>query len=293
MPNDASEEEKSAIVSDLNERMGFTGTSLQLKAADFEYNKSKREAYKILLNSTIGKFSMRNDFPEIKYVSSQEEIDDIVKNGEDITSIFSMGDFCQLQIKRQKVLTNKKSNPVVAAFVNALSRISMHKTILKLNTQHFKMLYTDCDSILVAGSKDIKPNINVGLCFGDFKEETKNVISYQALGKKNYCLTYTTPDGHTKSSFKIRGMSLTSHISQGHISAELFKQYLDAAQKGIKEENIVPQIRKMSYPEDFVVKKSIQYHTFSNVLTCQRIVDTKSIHMETFPWDFKKEHVST
>ena len=115
------------------------------------------------------------------------------------------------------------------SFVTAWARLSMLEHMRTLGRLGCKVFYTDTDSIIF-----LVPNKMVGEkvrllfrtdspAYGDWKSETTSpIISFVALGPKNY--SYTTADGETV--VKCRGFTLNNMAALKNISPRSMRQML-------------------------------------------------------------------
>jgi hypothetical protein len=284
MPSELSAREQDQFVEDINCKMNFMNSTLQLKKSDFVPVDAKRSCFKSMCNSIFGKFGQRDDFPDTHYVSSQEEIDDLLKNGKEIRSTFSFSKGCQIQCKSEEPKVSPYSNCVLTAFINALSRIDMHKHFICLLKQNCKLFYTDTDNIYFSCSKNIQPNIPIGHSFGEFKHEFGKLAVIESF----YAICVHYKDNiKEKTKIKVRALALSSKEAAQQISADLFKDFLKSYKEGHKRLVSIPQSRSKLCLKEIATGKEIQYFNFSNDVKCQRRVDKTNIWMKTYPWGYK------
>ncbi len=278
---------------ELNKKMGFTNTELELKSSDFLENKRLRQHYKLMLNAGLGKLAQRQKKSRSFFAKSEEEISTLTKEkGKGvITNIYGISDnICQVYTEDGSSDSNlgtlkssSNANPVLYAFITARTRITIHKNIMLLQRNSFNVYYCDCDSILFAGNKASPVPLDVGFAFGQFRSELKkdtNIQSFVAHGRKNYKLTYK--DGlETKSLFKLSGICLKSPLlSANKIFTEEVPQKADTGTKKIA------QIRHV-HKQKLSTTAEIQHISVRQDIICQRKVDYSKISRPTFPWGFR------
>ncbi len=237
--------------------------------------------------------------PSVLNVNTQAELDNVLEEGNEITSIVDFGDFCQIQCHREgkEARQSRKSNCLITAFICALSRIDMHSHMLKLLHQDSRicLYYTDTDNLVFSAPATLQPDLPVGYCFGDFRPEfggmspntVANIKSFRALGKKNISITYEI-NGKEETIFKVRGMSLGPSLAHNKLQPDTFKQFLVAHEKGLKDEVNIPQVRRQSNLDKGIGKK-VQKHQLSNHVSCDRWIDYSSEKMITYPWGYNEK----
>ncbi len=218
---------------------------MALSLSDFSYDASKREHLKIVLNSTFGKFGQKT-LPSLSYVTNQAELESLFHEGNEITGIVDFGDICQVQFERDERDTRNtraKSNCLITAFISALSRIDIHSHMLRLAKQEsITLYYCDTDNLIFSAPKSVEPDLPIGSCFGDFRPEfggmspetMANIVSFRALGKKNFSITYQI-NGKEETIVKVRGMSLMPSVAQEKLASRTFKKFMSTHEQGHQE----------------------------------------------------------
>ncbi len=270
--------------------MGFIGSDLELTQFSQNPDASKRSLVKNMMNSIIGKFAQRQNFPKTKYVSNSESIDEIFEKGEEEIVDFKTvtESICELQTiprisdvpfeKRE----NRKGNPIITAFVTSLSRIDMHKNILLLTQNKFQVLYTDTDSIIFAGpqNKRLPFDINAGLGF--FKPEySEPLTGFCCIGKKSYAINFQSQ----RSEAKVSGLSFTSQETKTSATFSDFKNLLET-NTGL---NPVPQARAKNSAIPLSVQKVIRYVQIPSTLNFNRVLRKTDKEMYTEPYGYKND----
>ena len=265
--------------------MGFSGTKLELSLEDFYSEPNLRQQFKLILNSMLGKLAQQPHKEHNQLVTSEKQLQEIMKNC-DITNIsITNEEFCHVSLKgKEASKVNKKGNCIVYAFITARTRILMHKNLIRLQKSGHNLFYTDCDSIIFSAKKGshIHP-IPIGGAFGDFKPELgkgAKITSFSCTGRKQFRLGYSLPNSKEEEIlFKIKGISLSSHIARQEVYNQFPKADTLAKDMAKEAKMSIPQIRRI---ENSCKKQIFHLSTNSN---CQRKGNNDE-NLTTFPWGF-------
>lgn len=283
-----SHEDKEKYVEEINTKMGFSGSKLELKIEDFSSDPDLRQQFKVILNSMLGKLAQQSPQETSQFVTSQRELRELMKN-HDITNVnIAANEFCHLSVQSKKPFdVNKKGNCVVYAFITARTRILMHQHLMALQKAKFSLYYTDCDSLIFVGEKTASLPLPIGFAFGDFKEELgfgTEIQSFSCTGRKQYRLAYTRKGNRNREEevlFKIKGISLTSQLAKKRVLDQFPTPDVLAQDIEAKKKICIPQVRR--------VKNSFRKQMFHiNVdSSCQRKC-TNDQALCTLPWGYIK-----
>jgi hypothetical protein len=178
---------------------------------------------KLLMNSLYGRFSMNDNFNELRIVE-EKSLNDLLNNDKIlIHDIFKIDNDFLVQIKKNEqqelissidhLVENHNINIAVASFVTAYARI--HMSIFK-NNKDFNLYYTDTDSIAI--DQPLNENLINSKILGKMKLEyivTKAIF----LSPKLYCLQTIDNQLITKT----RGLSHNIQLSYEDFEKLLFK----------------------------------------------------------------------
>ncbi len=263
--------------------MKFDGSTLALTAQDIRPDQAQRQLYKGMMNSVIGKFSQRSSFQNTQYVSQAQDIEDLVLAGADIADFQTISDdICEVQTTpTSKHEKNRKTNPIITAFVTSLSRIEMHQNILLLNKSGCCPYYTDTDSLIFSAPKHTTLPFELNGGLGYFKPEYKTPLNgFCCIGKKSYAIS--SYDNKTET--KICGLSLGSKGAKETVTFEDLEMFL--------LENVplkkVPQTRTNTKIADrtFSVHKAVRNINVTTSLNFSRILRNGKNGMFTTPYGF-------
>ncbi len=248
--------------------MKFTGSPLELRAEDINPDPTQRYLYKSMMNSVIGKFSQRLNFPKTQYVCNAQNIEDLLQTGAEITDFQTISDdICEVQTNPtctpQK---NRKTNPIITAFVTSLSRIEMHQNILLLKKKNCCPIYTDTDSLIFTAPKNTVLPFELNGGVGYFKPEYNGLNGFCCIGKKSYAVYTQTKETETK----VCGLSFVSKATKFSVSFDDFENFLS---KNIPLQSI-PQTRTHVHnsSDEFAVRKTMQRIRISTGLNFSRVL---------------------
>ena len=266
----------------LNANMKFEGTCLALRPQDIDPNPIKRQVYKGMMNSIIGKCAQKSNFPQTKYVSQAEQIEDILGAGDEIVDFQTLSqDICELEIGRTTESNNKhrKSNPIITAFVTSLSRIDMHKNILLLDKNHCSPYYTDTDSLIFSVPKTTTLPFELNGGLGYFKPEYREPITgFCCIGRKSYVVCTKAEE----TEMKICGLSFQSHVTQSAVSFRDFER-LVREKVPLKK---VPQSRTYKRRTTLGVYKTIKNVQIPSGLNFNRSIKSANNQIFTVPYGY-------
>ncbi len=233
------------------------------------------------MNSTVGKFCQRIGYTNTTYVSSAQEIEDLVQNQHAINDFTVLGEkVCEIQTLTPKVESQcRKTNPVIGSFVTALSRIDMHKHIITLKNHGYLPHYTDTDSLIFSGPKMRQVPLPISPKFGHFRKEYENPTGFCCIGKKNYAVSLLD---NQNTVLRVRGLSLKAKSMQAAVQFETFKDYLT---KNSKEVTLIPQQRLIKERQSFKISRKITHIKLASDLHFNRIL-TKSANYTTLPYGY-------
>ena len=175
--------------------------SLDINVEKFEFNVGMRSISKLCLNSLWGRFGMRTNMSQTKYVTEVSEfykilLDDKLDN---VNFQFINDDMVQMtyNFKDQFVDNSNNTNIFIACFTTSHARLMLYD---KLNYLKEKVLYFDTDSIIYVD--DGTKTVNTGDMLGDMTDELsgKVITNFVSTGPKSYSFKYG--DNNEKSAIK-------------------------------------------------------------------------------------------
>ena len=190
-----------------------THEGLDLFDDEFEKNPGLRYIAKILLNSFWGRFALRENLPEYKFIFSAEELYKIIENEsvEIIRARPLKHNLASVILKPKNIslvdISNNR-NIFIAAITTAWARMELYNYMDKISTNSkTQVLYCDTDSIIFNTSSPPSKNLDLGPYLGNLTNELKNnehIINYVSAGPKSYA--YVT--NFQNSCIKIKGFTL-------------------------------------------------------------------------------------
>ena len=225
-----SHKEKENLCELINSRMDLKN-EFEITTNNVLPNSQKRNFYKLMCNSLFGKFIQRTDKPQLRYVQSQDELNELYYSGTRIDDFFCVSDHICLvntAVNALKLPPNRKQNLYIGSQITAYARETIYKSMMKLTKiPTCKIYQIECDSIFFSLPTNVNCNLQLSPCLGDFKHVYNNAISaFYSLGKKQYCVNYCDKES-THSSFKVSGLCLKSIYNSSRITENTFDLFLD------------------------------------------------------------------
>lgn len=205
---------------------------IDLSDSHFEKNPGLRYIAKILLNSFWGRFALRENKPQFKFIFSLENLYKIIENESlNIRAVRPVkeslvGLVFDFQSDELVDISNNQ-NIYIAAATTSWARIELYKHLSKLSTStKTQVLYCDTDSIIYNIDIEPKNQLTEGVFIGDLANELKQneyITEFVSAGPKNY--SYQTSQGN--SCIKVKGFSL-NFINQKAFKTENLKLIIKA-----------------------------------------------------------------
>ena len=270
---------------DMNLKKPFILTPNNIKP-----NPRKKAFYKLMANALFGKLEQRHDKCKTMYVNSQSELENLFFSENQIQDINCINsEICEVQFKSDslKLPPNKNSNCYIGAQLTAFARQTIYSNIQKLENCRAKIFQVDCDSIIFSFPKTKVIPLRISDAVGHFKHEIENIISYQSLGPKNYCITFKK-DNKIETVTKVRGLSLNNSLNENIFNDELFKNYVQLFLEKKKCQLAVNQYRTKGDFKRLKITSTLEQITFSNTLSERRFLNVESSDLNLFPYGYKK-----
>ncbi len=283
---------------EINRRLEFLNTPLELRETDFEQNSRLREHFKLMLNAGLGKLAQRRKTTKNFFACDAEEILKI-SNEEDIVDIFGISEnLCNISTSEKSSKASKTnlgilsesatSNPILYALITARTRILLHQNIEKLRKKNFIVYYCDCDSLIFAGPKDEPVPLDIGACFGQFRPQfgsNCSINSFISHGRKNYKISIDE-NGQKSSIFKLSGLSLDSALAKEAATTN-YPEFFCTQNKKVLDKQVqkVPQVRH-TRSKELETTYEVKNFTMRTNVVCQRRVDYTKPSVPTYPWGY-------
>jgi len=250
----------------------------------------KKELFKRMLNSVIGKLAQKKTFTQTVFVSSQYQIEEKAKKNE-ILSLFNISDsICQLNLKPDKFHepSNLDANIYIAAEINARARCIIYDHLIEVKKANGKVFAVDTDSLFFSLDSQVKNPLKISDCFGEFKNviSPENIIGFTSLGPRNYNIHFEDSQGQIKNVLKVKGVSLKSHVLGSSISQEKYLDFVDSYFKEQYKSIVIPQVRMLKAKVNKPVQ-TLRPFSFTNDLYIKRYVKDASGCYQTYPYGYK------
>jgi len=254
-------------------------------------NVMKKNFFKFMCNSLFGRFLTRKDKPSIRYVHSQEELQNLYNSSSRIEDFHCLNDntcLVNVTVNSMKLPPNRDTNVYIGSQIIAYSREIMYRHLMKLQEiPKCKIYQIECDSLFFSLPADVECPLRVSPILGDFKHVyDSEIISFYSIGQKQYCLNLYKEDSKVESVFKVSGLSLGNQYNQALLSEDTFEEFLDKYCTG---ENISKQFRNKKFKSDFYNLKVISFqqkYTLTNRLSHSRFVNSFDERFSTYPFGF-------
>ena len=282
--------ETTEIFNFLNQEMGFE-IPLTLSEHTVEPNVSKRNFYKLCGNSFFGKFLQRTDRESLVFINDQSQLNDLYYSENEIIDIMPLNEHvCIASIKKQtpKRNPNRKFNIYIGGQITANARIFIHQKLSILSQiPTVKIFKIDCDSLIFScnGIEDIP--LDISPCIGHFKHEVDGeILSYYALGPKQYCITFKKGDS-IQSLIKLSGLSLNADIYSQTFNENTFQTYVDAYLEKILLSRKIKQERRFFQADQLKISTNQNYFTLTNNLSNRRNI-RRDNRLTSTPFGYKE-----
>ena len=270
--------------------MGFE-IPLTLSEHTVEPNVSKRNFYKLCGNSFFGKFLQRTDRESLVFINDQSQLNDLYYSENEIIDIMPLNEHvCIASIKKQtpKRNPNRKFNIYIGGQITANARIFIHQKLSILSQiPTVKIFKIDCDSLIFScnGIEDIP--LDISPCIGHFKHEVDGeILSYYALGPKQYCITFKKGDS-IQSLIKLSGLSLNADIYSQTFNENTFQTYVDAYLEKILLSRKIKQERRFFQADQLKISTNQNYFTLTNNLSNRRNI-RRDNRLTSTPFGYKE-----
>lgn len=280
-------EEKIEYCKMLNAKIGLKGTH-QLTPETIKPNVTKRNFYKLAQNSLFGKFGQRSDKSKLLFVTSQEQIEQLIADNLDILDVFLINEnLCALSYKPKpsSIQPSLKTNVYISAQITAFARQVIHEHIMTLSKiDHVRLFQVDCDSLIFSVSKNVNVPLQLSHAIGDFKNEVDGeILDFYSLGNKNYIICFkNNTNGKIETINKVSGLSLNSK----ELTPELYRTFLEKLQNDIFLALKVPNRKRKLNWNQLKSVKILQSFTLSNNLKLRRHLLKHSEHLQTVPFGY-------
>lgn len=196
----------------------------------FSLNPPMRQIAKLLINSLWGRFGLRRNLPCHKFVSSAEEIFEIMDDpANQVTNILPLHENMVLVTFKKSCADflelNNDANIYIASITTAYGRIELYN---KMKLLMERLAYVDTDGLMFIHKKDA--DLETGPFLGELTNELKEgdfIRRFMSGGPKNYAFETEMGDR----SIKVKGFTLTSTNAESFTLENMKKILLTQFQK--------------------------------------------------------------
>ena len=166
--------ERSNYCEQVNAKLGLSG-DLILEPSAIECDAEKRQYWKLLSCSVIGKLGQSNLFPLDVFIDTPNMLDEYLNDTQGTVETVDLINpstlYLQFKPKKSTAKINRSGNCVIAAFLTAHGRINMHKAVLKVDSAGARVYSVEADAIVFSQKIGSRLPLHFGSQVGDFKQE--------------------------------------------------------------------------------------------------------------------------
>lgn len=286
-------EQKQQYCDEINAKLKIPN-QFQLTPFNISENVGQKQFYKSMLNNYLGKFIQNTQHSTFKFVQSQSELEKYCFNPDnEVIGIYPYTEnLCQVEYKPllKNVKPSKKANLYIGAEIIAKARVYIYNCIEILEKASARIFFVDTDGIGYALNKTIKNPLQFSNCTGDFKAVQNNIVSFHALGNRNYTIGYVDLSNKLKYDYKVKGLTLTSEHVKNIMSPNLYENFLDKHFKKEFDQIYLPQIKNKIDIASKQSKPTMHTVKFTNNLFVKRYIEPNLDQQtyETFPYGYKE-----
>jgi hypothetical protein len=269
-------EDKQKFCETINNDLGLYGSQFEVKPKDVCNNPMKKQFFKLMSNSVLGKLSSLTNFESTQIVQSQGELELLLtKHSFNEINVISEN---HVMVSFFDTFQSSKNNfnIYIGAYVSAYARVVLYDYMLKLKDLKINVLSIDTDCILFELFDGCDNPFSLSFTPGRLKPVYENceILNYCSLGTRNYSIVYKDNQGNVNAQIKCKGLSLTSANLENTLSLSLYNEYLEKYLKKELQSIRLKQIRFKTQKKSFLCKKEEETHySFNNNLFIKRIVN--------------------
>jgi hypothetical protein len=286
------QKEKLSYCQKMNASQGYTEPGLMLSPQNVKDNKIERDLWKSVLNHSIGRLSENHSKNTKILVNNHAQLVDAYFDPKfDVISV-NVLNANTLEIlrkpKKEFVIPNLSGNSLLYLHILAVSRIYMHRMMLKLLEKKMTVIHLDIDALIYEKKIGEESPLPLGNGIGEFKFEYPNTVmlDYVSLGPRTYSLVYRNEDGTISNKVKVKSFCLDSKDVKSQVNHSLFGEMLDATLNDVLYQ--IPIAQKRHRRKNLAsIKKKLEFHYLGNRLTRKRIFIRRNNEFTTYPYGTK------
>jgi hypothetical protein len=130
--------------------------------------------------------------------------------------------------KEEAAKINRKSNVVIGVMITSISRVLIHKEIMRIDALGGKVYRVSCDALYFSLPKEETFLFEISECFGDWKHiYPGEILGIIQLGLNNFSVLYRTERGEIKSEHKASGLMLSHFLTENVLDHKLYSEMCD------------------------------------------------------------------
>lgn len=260
----------------INSDLNLYGTVFEVQTSDLCSNPMKKNFYKLMLNSVLGKLSSLNQYETTDIVQSQGQLEFLLTK-HNLTEINVIDEnHVMVSYVNDFVKSKNNFNIYLGSYVTAYAKIVLYDFMLKLRSLNYPLFAIDTDCLLFEQPKSCNscPFV-ISLTPGNLKPVLDNceILNYCSLGNRNYSIVYKDSKGFIKTQIKCKGLSLLSANLNDSLNYSVYVEFLN---EYLKKELKSIQLKQIKYQTQTNLSKLEKetYFTFHNTLFIKRIVNS-------------------
>lgn len=277
----------------INSRLQQFDKSNTISINDIEPNLRKRNFYKLMSNALFGKFLQTTNKPRVKYLNSQEELQQLFYSGVDINDISCINEnlcLASVKLNEQRLPANRSQNVYIGSQITAYAREVIYKHLQTIAEVPGVTIYQiECDSLFFSLPKNHFCPLILSPCLGDFKNiYDGETTGFYSLGNKQYNLNYESKETNTLNSvFKISGLCLKNRHELEKVNDKTFESFLNDYVSGEIRNTIFFQSKTFNDLKEFKVLNHQQKYTLTNKLSRKRFFNVFNERLISYPFGFQ------
>ena len=181
-----------------------------------EKNPGRRTLAKLMLNSFWGKLGQKHNLPQTVVVHDYDGLFKILNDKKlEVTGHQIVGEeFCIVtyKFKNDEDAKQGRQNLAIASFVTSQARAKLYRLVDQVESvRQDRVLYVGTDSCIFV-ERDGDPVIPLGDYLGELTDELDGGRCVKGVfcGPKNYGYEVVFPDGTSKTTIKVKGLTLNA-----------------------------------------------------------------------------------
>ncbi len=255
-------------------------------------NSRQKLFYKDMTNGLFGKFSQNSNFTKTEIVYSQHRLEELASKFE-ILEIYNLSETAVVvEYESNRTDPNLKGNVFIGSEITAHARIFIHDHLKLLQSRGIQVYAVDTDCLFYSIPDEVEDPLIFSDCIGDYKyviPKDCEIMSYHALGCRNYSILYKDPRDVLHTVTKVKGLSLKSAHLCEPIDHRTYENYIEQHFQNEYQSMSIPQVRKFAVKPFGLKESTLRSFEFKNDLFMKRYINKDDCDFKTYPYGYKAE----